>query len=241
MKNVFAVLVVFLGAALSTTFVPPRIAADLARFRNDLGARWSARNIDESDNFTPADDPSDDASAAQPVDLNSDDASAAPAAAPSRTYKPSADALAATRSARRIRYDGAGAWNGGRGCARTMTPGAAALKAKLKGMFPQIINSIGGFNCRQNTANKAKMSEHGSGRALDLMIRTVRGMADPRGNQVADYLMKNAATFGVQYFIWNRMSYSAATGRFKSYGGPNPHIDHIHLELNIEASRRTSF
>jgi hypothetical protein len=60
-------------------------------------------------------------------------------------------------------------------------------------------------------------------------------------NNQANYLLQHASEFGIQYIAWNRMAFSPSSNQFKAFSGPNPHIDHIHMELNIEASRRTKF
>jgi hypothetical protein len=53
-----------------------------------------------------------------------------------------------------------------------------------------------------------------------------------------------ARATGVQYWIWNRHQYTVTnTGVIRSsYGGPNPHTDHIHIEINLAGSRlQTSY
>ena len=53
-----------------------------------------------------------------------------------------------------------------------------------------------------------------------------------------------ARAMGVQYWIWNRQQYQVQnTGVVRSsYSGPNPHTDHVHIEINIPGSRlRTSY
>src|SRR6185369_9310993 len=90
-----------------------------------------------------------------------------------------------------------------------------------------------------NTANTSQMSVHGSGRALDIMIPTDHGDADNGvGDAIANWLITNSHTIGVQYLIWDHTQWSASrsTGRVRAYTGPIPHIDHIHAEITIEAS-----
>src|SRR6185369_9333005 len=91
-----------------------------------------------------------------------------------------------------------------------------------------------------NTANTSQMSVHGSGRALDIMIPTDHGDADNGvGDAIANWLITNSHTIGVQYLIWDHTQWSASrsTGRVRPYTGPIPHIDHIHAEITIEPSR----
>ncbi len=142
------------------------------------------------------------------------------------------------------RYDDAPAWQSGRNCTGTFTAGAAELKAHLQANYPQI-SSIGGYSCRQNTADGSKTSVHGTGRALDIMIPTTGGRADnDKGDLIARWLIENAAEVGLQYIIWDRTSYNSSRSgtKYRTYTGPNPHVDHLHVELNLEgANRRTSF
>ena len=86
---------------------------------------------------------------------------------------------------------------------------------------------------------------HGTGRALDVFIPLDKGKADNgKGDEVANWLVKNAEKIGVQLVIWDRTMWVAANSGEKAVGytGPHPHHDHIHLELNIDgAERRTPF
>ncbi len=60
-----------------------------------------------------------------------------------------------------VRYDDAPAWQGGRNCTGSFTAGARQLKTYLQGAYPQI-GSIGGYSCRQNTADASKTWQAGS-------------------------------------------------------------------------------
>jgi peptidoglycan hydrolase-like protein with peptidoglycan-binding domain len=148
----------------------------------------------------------------------------------------------AAGEAQLVRYDGAPAWQGGRNCTGQFTAGAAALRRFIQANFAGV-TSIGGYNCRQNTANLAETSVHGTGRALDIMIPRVGNRANSAvGDPIANWLVSNAAAIGVQYIIWNRVSWNGSRTRPKerAYTGPNPHTDHIHAELNHDgANRRT--
>lgn len=138
-----------------------------------------------------------------------------------------------------IHYDGSTPWDGGRHCTGGLTRGAGALRSYLQAHFHGI-SSIGGYSCRPNTANTSEMSVHGSGRALDIMIPTDHGDADNGvGDPIANWLITNSHTIGVQYLIWDHTQWSASrsTGRVRAYTGPIPHIDHIHAEITLPASR----
>lgn len=153
-------------------------------------------------------------------------------------YAPSADALAA--GAGYVAYDDVPAWDGGRHCAGGITTGGRTLSSYLRANFDGI-SSIGGYSCRQNTANLSKMSVHGSGRALDIMIPLSGGAADNDvGDAIANWLIAHSHEIGVQYLIWDRSTWSGSrsSDRVRTYTGPNPHIDHIHVEITLAASRQ---
>ena len=152
-------------------------------------------------------------------------------------YAPSADALAAGSGI--VAYDDVPAWDGGAHCSGGFTAGGRTLSSYLRANFDGI-SSIGGYSCRQNTANPAKMSVHGSGRALDIMIPLSAGAADNDvGDEIANWLIEHSSEIGVQYLIWDRTQWSASrsSDRVRAYTGPNPHIDHLHVEITLEASR----
>lgn len=153
-------------------------------------------------------------------------------------YVPDAASLAAGSAI--VRYDDVPAWDGGAHCTGGFTPGGRALSTHLRANFPGI-SSIGGYSCRPNTANTAKMSVHGSGRALDIMIPLDRGDADNGiGDPIANWLIAHSSEIGIQYLIWDRTQWSGSrsSGRVRAYTGPNPHIDHIHAEITLPASRQ---
>jgi hypothetical protein len=125
-------------------------------------------------------------------------------------------------------------------------PGTAAFADHLRRRFPQI-RGAGGFECcRQNTGNPDYLSVHSIGRAIDLSIPEVGGDADnTAGDEVANWLIMNAARIGVQQVIWDRGSWRGsrpAGQKMRPYEGPIPHTDHIHMELNLDgANARTPF
>lgn len=141
-----------------------------------------------------------------------------------------------------VPYAGAGPWNEGADCAGGLSPGAAILRRYLLEHFPQT-RVIGGYNCRPNTANTAQMSIHAVGRALDVMLPRSRGSADnDLGDPIGAWLIENAELLGIQYVIWDEWTWSASRApgtKGRAYTGPNPHHDHLHVELGAEAGART--
>lgn len=126
-------------------------------------------------------------------------------------------------------------WNDGANCTGDFTPSVARLGEFLQSRFPAIQNVLG-YSCRPNTNNPSSTSVHGLGRALDLGILPLPdGTADPRGNEIAQWLVDHASGIGVQVIIWDQTIWSTSrnpTGSLTSYNGPNPHVNHIHVELN---------
>jgi uncharacterized protein YcbK (DUF882 family) len=145
--------------------------------------------------------------------------------------------------AQTIAYDDAPPWDESRrNCAGRLSEGARVLRGYLLDNFPGI-REIGGYNCRQNSASPSKLSVHGTGRALDIMIPTVGGRANSTvGDPIANWLVVNASAIGVQYLIWNRVRWSGGRGKekFARYTGPNPHRDHIHVELTLDGAQRST-
>ncbi len=137
----------------------------------------------------------------------------------------------------RVTYDDGPAWSS-RLCAGGLRAGTQKLRAHLDQKFPQI-SSIQGYACRANTASPSRMSIHGTGRALDIFIPTTRGAADnTAGDAVANYLVKNAQELQIQYIIWDRTKWRSNGTNDASYTGPNPHIDHLHVEITEEAASK---
>lgn len=143
-----------------------------------------------------------------------------PAAVPAGgedAWAPSPTALA--RAARTpSRYDPAG-----NACTGGLTPGAASLRALLARLFR--VEDIGGYACRPNTANRSRLSVHAVGRALDVMV------GSSRGDMIADWLLANADALDVQLLIWRRRIWRSGQADVRVYTGPNPHTDHIHVEV----------
>ncbi|AKU94735.1 hypothetical protein AKJ09_01399 [Labilithrix luteola] len=136
----------------------------------------------------------------------------------------------------RLTYENAPKWTGTSACSKALTKGAKKLGVFLQDKYGQI-SSIGGYSCRKNTADSSRMSVHGTGRALDIMIPTKGGTADnSSGDPIANWLIVNAQKIGVQLIIWDHSIWRANGTNDGVYGGPIPHIDHLHVELTTLAS-----
>ena len=161
-----------------------------------------------------------------------------PAVATDRWVLP--DSVRASGEQQFVRYDNPPPWNNGNNCTRSFTAGARELGDHIRATF-RGVSSIGGYKCRQNTANPAQTSVHGTGRAIDIMISPINGRANSTvGDPIANWLIQNAGRIGIQYIIWNHVQWNGSrTGRKdRDYHGPNPHIDHIHVELNRDGAAR---
>ena len=108
-----------------------------------------------------------------------------------------------------VKYDDAPPWDAsGRNCTGKLSDGAQIIRSYLMENFSGI-NRIGGYNCRPNSASPHKVSIHGTGRALDIMIPTLDGQANSAvGDPISNWLVLNAAATGIQYLIWNRVRWS---------------------------------
>lgn len=150
-------------------------------------------------------------------------------------WSPPSDVLAAGAKVR-IAYEDAPRWTGATACSGQLEPGGHKLGEYLLDHFSDV-SSVGGYACRRNTADSSRMSVHGTGRALDVFIPTSNGAADNgRGDKVANWLVMHAQRIGVQLVIWDRSIWRANGTNDAAYGGPVPHVDHIHVELTSAAS-----
>jgi hypothetical protein len=140
-----------------------------------------------------------------------------------------------------VAYEEAGSWSGGSRCSGTFLPGSRALGDYLVANFGA--SSYDGYSCRPNTASTSQLSMHGTGRAIDLFIPQSGGRADnDRGDPIANWLVQHAEEIGVQFIIWDQTKWNGSYSGAKdaSYGGPNPHTDHLHIELTSDgANQRT--
>jgi len=146
-----------------------------------------------------------------------------------------------TGNADPMRHDGSPSWDGGAHCSGTFLPGSARLGAYIRRHFP-FVYDVNGYACRPNTANADELSVHGTGRAIDLMIRPMNGQADRRGDEVANWLIQHAADIGVQLIIWDHTIWNNRTPNSAREYTASSHINHIHVELNeLGARERTPF
>jgi len=137
-----------------------------------------------------------------------------------------------------VAYEAAPAWNGGASCSGTFLSGTRIVGDYLKREFGGV-SSYGGYSCRPNTADTSKTSVHGTGRAIDVFIPMAGGQADNTlGDPVANWLITHAERIGIQLVIWDHSVWQANQSgeKLRPYGGPVPHIDHIHVELNGAAA-----
>lgn len=144
-----------------------------------------------------------------------------------------------------VPYEGAGEWVDEASCAGGLRPGTRIVGDYLAQRFPQI-SKVGGYACRPIRGGSTTMSLHGAGRALDLHIPTVPPDNDADndlGDEVGHFLIAHAELFGVQLIIWDEWSWGASRAegaKGRMYTGVNPHRDHLHIELSVAASERTS-
>lgn len=120
-------------------------------------------------------------------------------------------------------------------CTGGPTPGARALMSWYLGEYGMKggIN-LGIYNCR-DIRGSTTTSLHGEGRAADLGVNP-HGAA--YGDEVAELLHQNSGELGLQCIIWKRRIWSGSypNAGFRPYGGTNPHLDHIHVELSWAAA-----
>ena len=150
-------------------------------------------------------------------------------------WSPPSDVLAVGAKVR-VAYEDAPKWTGTAACGGKLKAGGHKLGEYLLDHFSDV-SSVGGYACRRNTADSSRMSVHGTGRALDVFIPTANGAADnTKGDKVANWLVTHAQRIGVQLVIWDHSIWRANGTNDAVYGGPVPHIDHIHVELTNAAS-----
>lgn len=156
------------------------------------------------------------------------------------TWRPDVFSLSVPRAP--LAHVGSPPWDGGANCTGTFLSGTNRLRRYLQRHFP-IIHDTGGYACRPNTASPAELSVHGTGRAIDLMVRRIDGRADPRGDEIANWLLRHAQSMGLQLIIWDRVLWNNRNPNVvRDYTGPSPHEDHLHIELNVDgANERMPF
>lgn len=82
--------------------------------------------------------------------------------------------------------------------------------------------------------------DHNNRRCVDLMTYGNKAMAD----WLVDFLKDNDDALGVEGIIFNRRvmgfpengpAYRGPSASWRSYGGQNPHTDHVHVQFNTKA------
>jgi hypothetical protein len=136
-----------------------------------------------------------------------------------------------------VKYDGppAGGFSESK-CTGGFTQGAASLSELIMERYSPPVTSVGGYSCRQNT-NDNSVSIHGVGRALDIMIDGTTPKGLETGTRIRNFVINNAEQLGVQVVIWDRHIWSVNEKGWRDYNGPNPHTDHLHVEINVAASK----
>jgi hypothetical protein len=142
-----------------------------------------------------------------------------------------------------VAYEGGGPWLGEEGCSGSMLPGTRLVGDYVAQRFAQV-SLVGGYNCRPIRGTTETMSLHGAGRAVDLHIPTVgdaRDADNDLGDEIGHFLIEHAELLGVQLVIWDQYSWGASRAegqKGREYTGVNPHHDHLHVELSVEAASR---
>jgi hypothetical protein len=109
-----------------------------------------------------------------------------------------------------------------------LTPTSVGAKAAIEAQFPEV-TEIGGYRDDPNFPN-----EHPAGKALDVMIPNWNtGAGKAYGDKVAQYLLANGASMGVDYFLWQQRQWNTADGSstpMRDLGNPTDnHMDHVHV------------
>lgn len=69
-------------------------------------------------------------------------------------------------------------------------------------------------------------SDHPKGLALDFM-----GSNRAKGDALVSDVIANAGAWNVTYVIWQRRIWTRESGSWKSYSGPSPHTNHVHVSF----------
>ncbi len=107
----------------------------------------------------------------------------------------------------------------------SLAPNALATYRAVCAAFPGVASSYGGYRA-------GDPGDHGSGRAVDIMVT-----GEP-GWQIARYLQANASSLGVTYVIYQQQiwmagsPHSAWRGMEDRGGATANHFDHVHVSVN---------
>jgi TP901 family phage tail tape measure protein len=119
---------------------------------------------------------------------------------------------------------GEGSGTGSGGSANGLRSNVAAARNFIMNTFG--VRNIGGYSYR-NVAGTNKLSDHATGRALDVM--TSNG---PLGFAIAEWFLNNPGAFGTKYAIFKQQikSVGGSWRRMADRGSPTQnHLDHVHL------------
>lgn len=120
-------------------------------------------------------------------------------------------------------------------CTGSFTPGAKALGDYISNVWSPPVTEVQGYSCRIIEGSN-KTSIHGVGRAIDVMVDANTPAGKTAGDEIRNFVINNATRLGVQRVIWDEKIWSANREGWRDYTGPHPHSDHLHIEVNIEAS-----
>ncbi|OCB57636.1 hypothetical protein A5677_16865 [Mycobacterium malmoense] len=104
-----------------------------------------------------------------------------------------------------------------------LQPGAVTLNRIISQLFPDV-SSIGGWRAHD------PFPDHPSGRALDIMVGANKAL----GDQINQFLQKNAAALGIQYTLWQQQEWDPGKGPtpMEDRGSPTQnHRDHVHAMI----------
>lgn len=113
-------------------------------------------------------------------------------------------------------------------------PGTRALREYLEARYSVHVGAPRGPSVRKPLrradGSLRRRDIHEEGRALDLMSEGNRAL----GERAANWLALNARELGIQYLIFDHTELSSSTvgAAWEPYTGPNPHTDHVHIELS---------
>jgi hypothetical protein len=95
--------------------------------------------------------------------------------------------------------------------------------------------NLGIYTCR-NVAGSSTTSCHAEGRACDVGYKMIDGRANANGLALVKRLGEHGQALGIQAMIFNKIIYSAKSPNGRPYTGPNPHKDHVHIELTRKSA-----
>ena len=109
----------------------------------------------------------------------------------------------------------------GAGAALGLGPAASAVYSAIRSTFG--ITNIGGY--------RPGGDDHGSGRAVDVMISS-----SGQGDAVAAYALANMGRLGISYVIWRQRIWLAGSGGWRAMEDRGSitanHYDHVHISVH---------